>query len=272
MRVARQGWAVFIVAFAAGAEPAVKLRGGKIEARVLVSPESGASNAALALLEVAPGAELTLQKHAGGEVLYVLSGRATVTHPVTAKWLSVGEREAVYLPPGAVHGFVARGSAPVQLLRLWAPAGPERRLRGEKDPSTQDVGRADKVEGPLPIQAGEAKQYKVGDGLTVQILFDKQVTGDGSAHLARFTVSAGAAVPPHRHPEAEILYVLSGTATVTVAGAARELVPGEAIHIPPKARHGLSVTSTEPLKALQFFAPSPEARFGGATVKKPGGE
>lgn len=64
---------------------------------------------------------------------------------------------------------------------------------------------------------------------------------------------------PHFHPECEeIYYLLEGTARMQVEDDVREVGPGDAIAIPPGARHQITNTGDEELKFLCCCAPAYE--------------
>ena len=64
---------------------------------------------------------------------------------------------------------------------------------------------------------------------------------------------------PHFHPQCEeIYYLLQGTARMQVEEDVRQVGPGDAIAIPPGARHQITNTGSEVLKFLCCCAPAYE--------------
>ncbi len=59
---------------------------------------------------------------------------------------------------------------------------------------------------------------------------------------------------PHRHPSAQITYMLKGKMRLSVDGEARILSPGEFGHVPPNALHSVESFDEEVL-ALDIFSP-----------------
>ena len=75
--------------------------------------------------------------------------------------------------------------------------------------------------------------------------------------LVRMVVKAGTKPPLHAHPHAQIDYMISGTADVSVDGVITHVNPGESIFIPGGAEHGFLV-SEEDQEFLEFFTPGRE--------------
>jgi mannose-6-phosphate isomerase-like protein (cupin superfamily) len=57
----------------------------------------------------------------------------------------------------------------------------------------------------------------------------------------------------HRHPPAEVYYVLSGEGVVTISDTEYAIRPGTAVFIPGNASHSARNTGTEPLRFLYVF-------------------
>ena len=74
--------------------------------------------------------------------------------------------------------------------------------------------------------------------------------------LAEARLPPGARTQPHYHPRTEeIYYVLRGQGRMKLEESEREVGPGDAIAIPPGARHTISALGTEPLVFLCCCAP-----------------
>src|SRR5688572_14613315 len=77
--------------------------------------------------------------------------------------------------------------------------------------------------------------------------------------LAEARLPPGAATTPHHHPRTEeIYYILEGRGRMQIAEELREVGPGDAIAIPPGARHQITNTGTEVLRFLCCCAPGYE--------------
>jgi quercetin dioxygenase-like cupin family protein len=103
-------------------------------------------------------------------------------------------------------------------------------------------------------------------GLRDAILID----GPGGAshfEVRLFELSAGAAVPAHRHPFEESWYVLSGQGQRTVAGLTYDVATGDYGFSPVGAGHAVAATGDR-LRWLSVRAPRPPA-FRGAAASLP---
>lgn len=71
--------------------------------------------------------------------------------------------------------------------------------------------------------------------------------------LARFEFKKGAVIPRHQHPQEQIIYILSGSARVTLEGKDYILKSGEVLVIPSNAFHSLE--ALEDSIDIEFFSP-----------------
>ena len=60
---------------------------------------------------------------------------------------------------------------------------------------------------------------------------------------------------PHRHPSAQITYMLKGKMRLSIDGEERVLSPGEFGHVPPNALHGIESFGEDVLALDIFFPP-----------------
>ncbi len=221
--------------------------GRKISARVLVDARSaGAEKASLVLLDVAPGGDVNLPPVDATAVLFVADGQVKSS----GKLLDVGD--AVLAPPRAAVALTSTGGAKV--LALYTPPGAEARYRGGRAAAVKSAGA-----GKLHTAAAATSYPLAGGKGRVRMV----VADAAEAYAGWIELQPRAAVPEQANQkEAEILYVLAGAGDMTIDGQAYPVEPGMAIHVPPGAIHGFRVTSTMPVEAVQFFAPSgPEKRF-----------
>lgn len=240
------------------------LPGGKLEAKVLVAEATvGPTKASLTLLTLKPSARLALHQHPGVlELIYVLKGRAHL------RWPNDGPRTldagTVWpFAPGVGHSIEAAPLAPLELVQIFVPPGPE---AAYLDPAKRDGTRPVKAEkhvtegGPpqvegdlrskvLPILGGKGSARILLDGVYKE------------ASIQELEAEAGAVVPVHQHAGAdELIYLVSGRVEMTVAGRPYPAGAGDAVHIPADTPHGLKVV--EKLVAVQCYAPAgPEQRF-----------
>ena len=59
---------------------------------------------------------------------------------------------------------------------------------------------------------------------------------------------------PHRHPSAQITYILKGKMRLSIDGEERVLSPGEFGYVPPNTLHGIE-SFDEDVLALDIFSP-----------------
>ena len=77
--------------------------------------------------------------------------------------------------------------------------------------------------------------------------------------LAEARLPSGASTTPHFHPRAEeIYYILEGTGRMRIGHEERDVVPGDAIAIPPGELHQITNTGWNKLKFLCCCAPAYE--------------
>ncbi len=72
---------------------------------------------------------------------------------------------------------------------------------------------------------------------------------------------------PHKHPQAEVYYVLAGEGTVTLSGTDHRIRPGTTVFIPGGVEHGARNTGTALLRLLYVF---PSDSFGEIEYEFPG--
>jgi mannose-6-phosphate isomerase-like protein (cupin superfamily) len=99
------------------------------------------------------------------------------------------------------------------------------------------------------------KPFTTKDGSTIRSILDRTNAPVQNQSLAEARVPAGTATERHYHKLTEEFYfLLEGTGTMEVDGAESEVGPGDAILIPPGARH--QITATRDLVFLCCCAPA----------------
>ncbi len=223
------------------------LPGGKLEARVLIAPSTvGKTTASLVLLDLPPSARLALHQHPkAAELLYVVKGRAHL-RGATGAPTSAEAGDLIVALGGAAHSVEAAPLAPLTLVQVFVPPGPEHGYLDAKDrggtlPAKKAAGAAAAVQ-PRVAHAAALKAYPILGGKGAATLFLDDDTAAG-ASLQRLDADAGAEVPPHQHDGAdEILYILAGRGEMTVAGQKIPVAAGDAVHLPAATQHSLSVS------------------------------
>jgi mannose-6-phosphate isomerase-like protein (cupin superfamily) len=101
----------------------------------------------------------------------------------------------------------------------------------------------------------KAEPFTTLDGSTIRVLLDARLGGAGNQSLAEATLAPGQATQRHYHAETEEIYVvLEGSGEMEVDGDRSQVVPGDAILIPPGAWHQIRAEEDE-LRFLCCCAP-----------------
>jgi mannose-6-phosphate isomerase-like protein (cupin superfamily) len=102
----------------------------------------------------------------------------------------------------------------------------------------------------------DAEPFTTKDGSTIRVLLDAELGGAVNQSLAEATLAPGQATERHYHARTEELYVLlEGEGAMEVDGEATPVAPGDAILIPPGARHQIRATGEAELRFLCCCAP-----------------
>jgi mannose-6-phosphate isomerase-like protein (cupin superfamily) len=102
----------------------------------------------------------------------------------------------------------------------------------------------------------EAEAFTTKDGSEIRELLADRNSCIANQSLAEARLPPGARTTKHYHPRAEeIYYLLEGTGRMEIDGELREVGPGDAIAIPPGARHQITNTGAAVLKFLCCCAP-----------------
>lgn len=101
--------------------------------------------------------------------------------------------------------------------------------------------------------------FTTKDGSEIRELLAHRNSCIQKQSLAEARLEPGMATEPHYHPlTEEIYYILDGTARMQIDADVRDVKPGDAIAIPPGARHQITNTGTSTLKLLCCCAPAYE--------------
>ena len=109
------------------------------------------------------------------------------------------------------------------------------------------------------VNRADAPPFTTVDGSTIRELLAHRNSGIRQQSLAEARLGVGCATTPHHHAVTEeIYYILSGTAAMTLGDETRPVGPGDAIAIPPGARHTIRNTGSTELVFLCTCAPGYE--------------
>ena len=101
-----------------------------------------------------------------------------------------------------------------------------------------------------------AEPFTTADGSTIRELLGLPTAPVRNQSLAEATLEPGQATQRHYHAEAEEnYYLVTGSGVMEVDGERREVSPGDAILIPPGARHQITAVG-ERLRFLCCCAPA----------------
>lgn len=134
-----------------------------------------------------------------------------------------------------------------------------------QDKPTAAVPTEGSVEAPVVMRGSEAPVRVAPNGKARAWLY---ATGH-NAFLGRLEMDAGAAVPEHRDPTEEYIYVLEGSGTMTIDGVSYEVTPDTAILMPANALVSFQ-NGDRPMRAIQVFAgPGPAVKYDAWTPASP---
>jgi putative monooxygenase len=225
----------------------------KVSMAVLLD-EHNTGNGAASMLEVAiaAGGTTTERSPDRAELWYFL-GPATVRGMGAGKPTMVAAGDMMYMRKGGAREILAT-SGDVHAVLVMVPGGPEGSARAGALPTPPVGAVRSALAGPIVLPAAKAKTYGPS---TIYL------EGDAPLSASVLSVAAGASVPEHVHAkETELLYILSGTGTMTVKGVAQAITPTSVVQIPANTKHAF--TATTAVRALQIYTPAgPEQRFKG---------
>ena len=109
------------------------------------------------------------------------------------------------------------------------------------------------------INRAQTTPFITKDGSEIRELLAYRNSVIRNQSLAEATIPVGSATQEHYHPKSEeIYYILTGTGRMKLDGELRDLLPLDAIAIPPGARHKIWNTGSVPLVLLCCCAPAYE--------------
>jgi len=219
----------------------------KVSVAVLLD-ESNTGNAAAAMFEIgiAANAATGWRKTERAELWYFLT-------PANVNTGTVDAGDMVFVKAGGVRTIGAKGGD-LHAVLVVVPGGREGTARAGALP-TQAV--TDKQQTPVhPLRAKDAKTFG-----PATIFLDDSIEKGTPLAASILQMPAGVKVPEHVHAnETEMLYVLEGSGTMTIAGQDVAVTPTSVIQIPPNTKHAF--TATAAVRALQIYTPAgPEQRF-----------
>ena len=106
------------------------------------------------------------------------------------------------------------------------------------------------------VNIAAAPPFTTKDGSEIRELLAHRNSAIRNQSLAEARLPPGTATDPHFHPQAEeIYYLLEGRGRMQIEADVRDVVPGDAIAIPPGQRHQITNTGAQALRFLCCCAP-----------------
>jgi quercetin dioxygenase-like cupin family protein len=214
---------------------------------------TGNANASMFEIAIAAGGTTGLRHTDRAELWYFL-GPAAVSSVALAK-TKVVAGDMMFAGAGAARE-VAATTGDVHAVIVAVPGGREGAARAGALPTPEVTSWSAAPLAPIVYPASKAKTYGPAT------IYVDAATAHGTPLAASIlTLPGGGNVAEHAHAkETELLYVLAGAGTMTIAGTDVAVVPTSVIQIPPNTKHAFAASA--PVRALQIYTPAgPEQRF-----------
>jgi quercetin dioxygenase-like cupin family protein len=228
---------------------------GKVSVAVLMDENSTANEAASMFeLAVQAGGTTGMRTATRSELWYFL-GPATIGAVGIQGKRTVAAGDMAYVPRGGAREIIA-GSADVHAVLVMFPGGREGSARAGALPTPETTTASSAPVGAQLLPASGAKVFG-----PAQIFAEPSITTDKVFSAEILALPNGKTVAEHVHAnESELLYVLAGSGTMTVAGVQLAVTPTSVVQVPPATKH--SFTASSDVRALQIYTPAgPEQRF-----------
>ncbi|MFQ5701863.1 MAG: cupin domain-containing protein [Acidobacteriota bacterium] len=229
---------------------------GTLRAVPIIGRDTGARAISLRALEFAPGLSPGLRNETCDEVLYVLSGHATV-------WLdgrphAIEAETGLYLEPGRCLTLDNPGPDPVVMVSSRCPE-PDRHAATcpaltRPDPSSPSPAT-------VPFVRLWDRAPKTTADRWYRLLVDREA---GCTQVTQFvgSIPPGRA-PDHYHEYEEVLCVLQGEGRMWAGKTTAPVTAGSCIYLPRRQVHCVENTGRAELRLLGVFYPagSPAVRY-----------
>ena len=227
---------------------------GKLSVAVLLD-ENNTGNDAASMFElaVAAGGTTGMRWADRAELWYFLG--AGEVKSVAGGTHAVAAGDMMYAPKGSVREVAAPGND-LHAMIVMVPGGREGAARAGALPTPEVTAVRKAPMSPVILPAAGAKTFG-----PATIYADATTIQDRTLAASVLALPAGAKVAEHVHAdETELLYVLAGGGTMTVAGVELPVTPSSVVQIPKNTKHAFTATSA--VRAVQIYSPAgPEQRF-----------
>lgn len=120
------------------------------------------------------------------------------------------------------------------------------------------------------VNIANTNAFITKDGSEIRELLAHRNSCIQKQSLAEAQLQPGASTTPHFHQRTEeIYYILEGYGRMAIDGDTREVIPGDAIAIPPGAIHAITNSSDKTLRFLCCCAPGYEHDDTVLAIKHP---
>jgi quercetin dioxygenase-like cupin family protein len=247
-----------------------------------LTPEHGATNLSVAVVELQPGAQVPGHRHPFEESFFVLEGAPLVA--VADKRYALKKHDFGLVPFAAGHAWSNPTDTPARFLRVHAPqprpiggrglagvfSAPETAVPvdgvpvDELDPVKPFAGHFDQSDMAPPGSISMPGYH----GANIQNVQIRMMVDDllGARHHTMFIVqfTPNPSVIPrtakeHFHPFDEVYYLLSGETQTFCDGEINRAGAGDLIFAPVAASHGFTPISAEPVCWVELQSPLPPA-------------
>jgi quercetin dioxygenase-like cupin family protein len=250
----------------------------------LLGPGQRAQHLTVALVTLAPGAEVRGHLHPFEESFFVLEGNPAVT--IADKQYALVPQDFGFVPVAGGHAWSNPGAQAARVLRVYSPQPRPIAGRGvwgvfdapatpvpasgvpvrELDPTHHHVGHFDESD-MAPQGSISMPGYHGANVQDVQIrmMVDELIGAvQHTTFIVQFTPTGkpGGAAREHFHPFEEIYYLTAGAAMTSFDGEHTEVRAGDLVFAPVGASHGFSPVGSEPVRWLEVQAPVPPASNG----------
>jgi quercetin dioxygenase-like cupin family protein len=220
---------------------------GKVSVAVLIDfNNTNTANASMLEVAIQAGGGTGMRVPERTELWYFLDPATVNNKPVEAG-------DMVYVPTDAGRDVQAK-AGDVHAMVALLPGGREGTARAGALPALELDGKPKKQ--PVILPAAKAKTFGPAQ------IFVEPATVKGTTFAASvIRLPAGMTVAEHVHAqEAELLYLLSGSGSMTIAGGKLPVTSTTVVQIPAGTKH--SFTAAEDVRAVQIYTPAgPEQRF-----------
>lgn len=232
---------------------------GKVALQVLLDENNtGNGNVSLVELAIQGGGSTGVRIAERAELWYFL-GDASVGVAGSSSRRTVKAGDMMYVPRNGARDVIA--GADLHAVIAIVPGGREGSARMGALPTREAGATRDAVPGPMMLPAASAKSFELPNRGVATIFAEPATIKDKQLAATILAMPGNAKVPEHVHgSETEVLYVLAGSGTLTVAGVDLAITPTSTVQIPPNTKHAF--TASADFRAVQIYTPAgPEQRF-----------